>query len=126
MWGQLALAVLQQLPSILQFAEGLVPGTGKGQEKKLTVTSKMVEYEGALALDQRVKDAKATLIDAQVAYVNAVEAAAKEAQALGIVLPAVVPPILTPVAPMVGTGGTSAGSMPTVSSMIDALTKSGV
>jgi len=110
MWGTLALTVLQHLPSILSFAEGLIPGSGTGNEKKLTATTKMVEYEGALALDQRVKDAKSALIDAQVAYLNAMEAAAAEARTLGIVLP--VPPVpATGVALTSGSGGVVAAPL---------------
>jgi len=84
MQWQMALAVLQQLPTILQFAEQLFPGAGKGTDKKLTASSQMVQYEGALALDPRVRAAKSVLIDAQVAYANAMDAAHAEATTLGI------------------------------------------
>ena len=97
----IAKALLEQLPTFIGFAERLI-GKGLGREKHLTVSAEMSKGEGALALDPRVKATKAALIDAQVAYVNAVSAAAAEAQALGIALPAlpVVPltPVTTPTA----------------------------
>ena len=96
---QMALAVLQQLPSILQFAEQLFPGAGKSVDKKLTASSQMVQYEGALALDPRVREAKSALIDAQVAYANAMDAAHAEATRLGIPIGTLT--TAPPLAPMV-------------------------
>lgn len=91
-----ALAILQQLPSIIQFAENLFPTGGQGVNKKLTVTSKMSQYEGAVALDQSVRDARSALIDAQVAYANAMATATETAQSLGIPVapPVIVPPLV--------------------------------
>jgi len=125
MWGAIGAAVLQHLPALLQFAEQLLPGPGKGSEKKLTVTSKMVEYEGALALDQSVKVAKSTLVDAQVAYLNALETAAAEARQLGIILPQVagsdsgsLPKLVAPVATKPTTNAIT-------TSALDAVTRAG-
>jgi len=112
----IAMAALQQLPAILQFAEQLIPGPKHGPEKKLTAVSELTKFEGALALDQDVKAAKDTLIDAQVRYVNAVSAAAATAQQLGIVInvptPAgvLVPPSSTLVPPS-GVGAAGTGSL---------------
>jgi len=106
---QMALAVLQQLPSILQFAEQLFPGAGKGNDKKLTTSSQMVQFEGALALDPRVRAAKSALIDAQVAYANAMDAAHAEATTLGIPIGTLahVPPVVS----QMPAGAVGAGAM---------------
>jgi len=105
----IAMAALQQLPAILQFAEQLIPGPKHGPEKKLTAVSELTKFEGALALDQDVKAAKDTLIDAQVRYVNAVSAAAATAQQLGIVIN--VPTPAGVLVPPSGTGAASIGSL---------------
>jgi len=83
----MALRVLRELPQLIEMAERLVPGANKGQDRRVTVASEMVKYEGALALDQRVQAAKRTLIDAQVAYIKAMETAEQTARALGVPLP---------------------------------------
>jgi len=107
----IAMAALQQLPAILQFAEQLIPGPKHGPEKKLTAVSELTKFEGALALDQDVKAAKDTLIDAQVRYVNAVTAAAATAQQLGIVINVPTPAgVLVP--PTLGTPAAGTGSLP--------------
>jgi hypothetical protein len=104
----MALAVLQQLPAILQLAENLFPGQGKSNDKKLTASSQMVQYEGALALDQGVQAAKSALIDAQVAYANAMDKAAAAATALNIpVAPLVTPPPVVPIGGVVATPATA-------------------
>lgn len=101
---QIALAALQQLPTIISFVEQLIPSAGKSADKKQAATAELTKYEGALALDQRVKDAKAALIDAQVEYLNAMDAAEAQARTLGVpigMLPAgLVPP---PAAPLTTT-----------------------
>ena len=91
-----ALAALQQLPAIIAAVEQILPGKGKSADKKAAATSEMTKFEGPLALDQQVKDAKAALIDAQVAYLNAMAAAEKIAKDLNIPVTPFVQPTSQP------------------------------
>lgn len=95
-WALIALNALQQLPAIMQVVEQILPGPGKSADKHAAAVGEMTKYEGALALDQRVKVAKATLINAQVEYLNAMSAAEAEAARLGI--PVNAQPVPTPAA----------------------------
>lgn len=100
-WALIALNALQQLPAIMQVVEQILPGPGKSADKHAAAVGEMTKYEGALALDQRVKLAKAALINAQVEYLNAMSAAEVEAGRLGIPIgaqPAPEPAAMTAVA----------------------------
>lgn len=83
-WALIAFNALQQLPAIMQVVEQILPGPNKSADKHAAASGEMTKYEGALALDQRVKAAKTALINAQVEYLNAMSAAEAEAHRLGI------------------------------------------
>jgi len=79
--------ILSNLPQIIAAAEELIPQLRQGTEKKLTVTSEMRKSEGVLGDDPNVKAARDLLIDAQVAYLKAMEAAEASASAVGVTIP---------------------------------------
>lgn len=111
-WALIALNALQQLPAIMQVVEQILPGPGKSADKHAAASGEMTKYEGALALDQRVKLAKAALINAQVEYLNAMSAAEAEAARLGIPVNAQPAPLAPQIAGA-GAGAVAATTQPT-------------